>query len=946
MSSDASDGATTLASLLSATTPQGLLDAARAIEEGRSVAHEILVAQHHGVAVAGLSTTPFQYQAGLAAREQGIVAFNRLERGVLPPAADWLHHDLTADHYRMRLRGDRLEAPKMWPFQHDAPVADYEVTASPKWWSHGLVHTLVGGAWWPGMSELEVALVARLSEAVAAWHWYWLAELGREYCPHHSVVSGDGTPRCAKCRGLETDALRPDVRLRRLGSEHALAVATNALEFLAYEASCFDTGIAQQRIIEPDDNYLTLGEAGEYARFHHGRVSSVAWRRYVERFTAGGEVARSPQAFAARAAAAVGELLTPREPTPELAGRRARRVLQDVGWRVCHAAALAGAPADGLSEGLAAVAEGLAALRPDMDAAQADGVLAEALGRVAAELARDADPTAPAGRAAGAVLALGYRPLTHRAAEPAGLREARRGAYRRRVAASGSPLAPLVSRMPAVVEQVLDGPRTARLIEELTAGAAAASAAQEHDAVIEGALGWFAYAAEQWGPDHAELWASERWWYQLASRTLPPPDRWDAYRARPNPYINGIPTPFDRTWLEDLVADKLPQDRPLAPRFTTGHIAYALAGAGRERPVFLPLTTPRKRLLERLQDTPTLAELVAGGVTPEVLAQAIAEGLILCFGQREPTTLYAIHPGQPWPTAPEEATEAPADAIDTEAAPRAADDPGPWEDEEQAAFYEAFCERSALYDDLAEALVAFAEIGPGAQVADLGAGTGVSARAVLAAVGPTGSVVGVDPAPRMVAAAQRRVTDPRARFLRGTARDLAALAPQGGGFDAIVCNSALWLDADIDAALRGARAALRPGGRLGLSIIAEFLGHSEHLTTAVGEALAAAIVAAREALGLAADGAGPVPPPAGLGDAPTFTEALAAAGFSSITSTLYRRPWTLGEYLDWAAQPVMLRGMTPSLGPEGRAAFLAHLRGAVDLEAVHESRWILVRASA
>src|SRR5690606_11674738 len=125
---------------------------------------------HHGFRVDGLTRTPFELQAALVARERGFFAFDRLERRFLPPAAAWVHHDLRPEDFAIRAEPDRLLTTKMWPFTQDAPVADFEVTAAPRWWSHGLVHALIGFAWWPDMREWAVMHMARLGEAVASLH--------------------------------------------------------------------------------------------------------------------------------------------------------------------------------------------------------------------------------------------------------------------------------------------------------------------------------------------------------------------------------------------------------------------------------------------------------------------------------------------------------------------------------------------------------------------------------------------------------------------------------------------------------------------------------------------------------------------------------------------------------------------------------------------------------
>ncbi|MDP6943301.1 MAG: hypothetical protein QF464_04055, partial [Myxococcota bacterium] len=173
-----------------------LLDAARAIEQARTSETDAMLADHAGLTLPGLTTTTLMAHAAQVARTSGCFSFDRLERAVLPPAPGWVGPGLSPAHYATELVGNRLTAPACWPFRQDAPLGDFGVTDGPKWWTHGQVHALVGGAYWPEMSEWEVAHMARLSEAVASWHWYWLSELDRRYCDDHSVTTADQTPDC------------------------------------------------------------------------------------------------------------------------------------------------------------------------------------------------------------------------------------------------------------------------------------------------------------------------------------------------------------------------------------------------------------------------------------------------------------------------------------------------------------------------------------------------------------------------------------------------------------------------------------------------------------------------------------------------------------------------------------------------------------------------------
>jgi len=98
-------------------------------------------------------------------------------------------------------------------------------------------------------------------------------------------------------------------------------------------------------------------------------------------------------------------------------------------------------------------------------------------------------------------------------------------------------------------------------------------------------------------------------------------------------------------------------------------------------------------------------------------------------------------------------------------------------------------------------------------IVDVGCGDG-KVTAELARAVPRGRVLGVDASPEMIAFAQAAFPPaqfPNLHFQIGDARKLGSI---GAGFHLVFSNAALhWVD-DHEAILRGAAAALRPGGRL------------------------------------------------------------------------------------------------------------------------------------
>jgi len=103
---------------------------------------------------------------------------------------------------------------------------------------------------------------------------------------------------------------------------------------------------------------------------------------------------------------------------------------------------------------------------------------------------------------------------------------------------------------------------------------------------------------------------------------------------------------------------------------------------------------------------------------------------------------------------------------------------------------------------------------PGEKVLDVGCGTGLLAEYVAGLVGPTGSVVGIDPLPLRIALAQQKGRA-NLSFKVGTAYDLHEFP--AASFDVVYLNAVLhWLPDKLEP-LREIYRVLKKGGRLGIS---------------------------------------------------------------------------------------------------------------------------------
>src|SRR5689334_24997116 len=115
----------------------------------------------------------------------------------------------------------------------------------------------------------------------------------------------------------------------------------------------------------------------------------------------------------------------------------------------------------------------------------------------------------------------------------------------------------------------------------------------------------------------------------------------------------------------------------------------------------------------------------------------------------------------------------------------------------------------AIFAPWAPVLLDAVGVGPGDAVLDVACGTGVVAATATDRVGPTGTVIGVDLNPGMLAVATARTQ--RVRWMQADAADLPF---PGGTFDQVLCQAGLQYFPDRLHAVREMRRVLRPGGRL------------------------------------------------------------------------------------------------------------------------------------
>lgn len=105
-------------------------------------------------------------------------------------------------------------------------------------------------------------------------------------------------------------------------------------------------------------------------------------------------------------------------------------------------------------------------------------------------------------------------------------------------------------------------------------------------------------------------------------------------------------------------------------------------------------------------------------------------------------------------------------------------------------------------------------------VLDVGCGTGRLALYISKIVGPSGSVVGIDPSPHRIRIADRKRKSLAAKsvmFMIGRGEDLGAFSENA--FDHIYYSSVFHWIAEKSLALREAYRALKPGGNVGITTV-------------------------------------------------------------------------------------------------------------------------------
>lgn len=178
-----------------------------------------------------------------------------------------------------------------------------------------------------------------------------------------------------------------------------------------------------------------------------------------------------------------------------------------------------------------------------------------------------------------------------------------------------------------------------------------------------------------------------------------------------------------------------------------------------------------------------------------------------------------------------------------------------------------------LFRAVTAALLKFAAVQDGETVLDVGCGCGVTSLAIARAVGPAGTVLGIDFSVPMLAVAQQRAREARLSNLRFLEADASAHAFDPQRFDLLVSQLGVMFFDEPARAFANLYGALRPGGRLRIACFRSLLEN---------DWFSVPLAAARKIVTLPPPAAPTAPGPTSLADPDHVRTVLRAAGFGSI----------------------------------------------------------------
>lgn len=125
------------------------------------------------------------------------------------------------------------------------------------------------------------------------------------------------------------------------------------------------------------------------------------------------------------------------------------------------------------------------------------------------------------------------------------------------------------------------------------------------------------------------------------------------------------------------------------------------------------------------------------------------------------------------------------------------------------------------YEPATELMLDLAQIGPGDRVLDIATGDGDQSLTAATRVGPSGYILAIDRADKLLAIAAQSAGEAGLSNLETRIMDGENLELPEKSFDAVICRFALMFFKNPVQALEGVRQVLKPGGRLSVVVYAE-----------------------------------------------------------------------------------------------------------------------------